>query len=100
MIDRNSQEFDKMLLEQMKALKNVPVKKFETEIRKILKQKSSCKMWWDNKETKEWDANKREYRFTNFRCCPTSRKAGNYFCLVLDRKEIGIDVVDGFLTAL
>ena len=99
-MNRNSQEFDRILLEQMKALKNVPVKKFETEIRKILRQKSTCKMWWTNMESREWDAQKGEYRFTNFRCCPTARNAGNYFCLVLDRKETGIDVADGFLTAV
>ena len=62
--------------------------------------KQCGKEFFHYKETKEWDAQKGEYRFTNFRCCPTARNAGVFHCLVLDRKESGIDVLDGFLTGI
>lgn len=97
-IDKNSREFDLTLLEEIKKLSNIPVNKFDLVMKKIMKRKSSCKLWWDNKEVKEWDG--KQDRICNYRCCPESHKARYFFCLVLDRKESGITVTDGFLKAV
>lgn len=97
-IDKNSREFDLSLLEEIKKLSDIPVNKFDSLMKKIMRKKSSCKLWWDNKEVFEWDG--KENRKVNYRCCPSSHKARHYFCLVLDRKETGITVLDGFLSAL
>lgn len=97
-VDKNSREFDLALLQELKTLKDIPINKFDTLMKKIMKKKSSCKLWWDNKPVKEWDG--KEYRDTNYRCCPSSHKARYYFCLMLDRKETGISVLDGFLSAV
>lgn len=97
-VDKNSKEFDLALLEEIKQLSNIPVKRFDSLMKKIMKRKSSCELWWSNKEVSEWDG--KQKRDCNYRCCPSSHKARHFFCLVLDRKEDGITVVDGFLTAL
>lgn len=97
-IDKNSTEFDLNLLEEIKKLSNIPVSKFDTVIRKIMKQKSSCKLWIAHKETTRW--NGKEWRECNYQCAPSSHKARNYFCLVLDRHKNNITVVDGFLSAV
>jgi hypothetical protein len=99
-VDKNSKEFDLKLLQQMKKLKNIPADKFDLLMKKLMKQKSSCKLWLDNKESSKWDYKTKSYRKCNYRCCPTSRKARHYFCLILDRKDSGITVVDGFLTSI
>lgn len=97
-IDKNSKEFDLSLLEELKQLKDIPVNKFDFLVRKIMRKKSSCKLWFDNKTvTERWDG--KEMRETNYRCCPTSRKAYSCFCLMLDRRAEGITVLDGFLSA-
>ena len=99
-INKNSQAFDLALLEKLKQLKNIPVNKFDATIRRIMRNKSSCKLWYDNKLVQEWDAGKLTMRNTNYRCPPKSRKAGNYFCLMLDRQPDGISVIDGFLSPI
>lgn len=97
-IDKNSKEFDLSLLEELKQLKDIPVNKFDSLVRKIMRKKSSCKLWIDNKAvTERW--NGKEDRKTNYRCCPTSQKAYSCFCLMLDRRAEGITVLDGFLSA-
>ena len=96
--DKNSKEFDLSLLEELKSLVNIPVNKFDTMVRQIMKKKSSCKLWFDNKPVKEW--NGKEYQEVNYRCCPSSHKARYFFCLMLDRREDGITVTDGFLRAV
>ena len=60
-------------------------------VRQIMKKKSSCKLWFDNKTVKEW--NGKDYQEVNYRCCPSSHKARYFFCLVLDRKEKGINLL-------
>lgn len=97
-VDKNSKEFDLALLEEIKQLSNIPVKKFDSLMKKNMKRRSSCELWWSNKEVSEWDG--KQNRDCNYRCCPSSHKARHFFCLVLDRKEEGITVTDGFLTAL
>ena len=97
-IDKNSREFDLALLEEIKQFSDIPVNKFDTLMKKIMRKKSSCKLWWDNKTVQEWTG--AEHRTCNYRCCPSSHKARHFFCLVLDRKETGITVLDGFLSAL
>ncbi len=97
-VDKNSREFDLALLEELKTLANIPVNKFDTVVKKIMRKKSSCKLWWDNKTVNEW--NGKEYLKVNYRCCPSSHKANYFFCLMLDRNENGITVLDGFLRAV
>jgi hypothetical protein len=97
-IDRNSTQFDKMLLEELKKLKNIPVNKFMSEVRKIMRKKSSAKLWFDNKSVEEWNPFEQKKEKCNFRCCPSSRSAGFYFCLQLNRTDEKIDVIDGFLS--
>lgn len=63
-----------------------------------MQKKSSCKLWVDdNSVIERWDG--KEMRKTNYRCCPTSRKAYSCFCLILDRNTDGVTVIDGFLSA-
>lgn len=97
-MNKNSTEFDLLILDELKALSNVPVEEFDIIVQTIMKKKSKCKLWWDNKPVKEW--NGKEYQEANYRCCPSSHKANHIFCLMLDRKETGITVLDGFLTAV
>lgn len=97
-VDKNSREFDLGLLEELKALKNIQVNKFNTVVRKIMKKKSSCKLWFDDNTVNEWDG--REYRKANYVCCPSSHRARHYFCLVLDKNDNEITVMDGFLSAV
>lgn len=97
-VDKNSHEYDLALLEEIKALKNIPIKNFDSTMRKIMRKKSSCKLWFTNNPSREWDG--KQYRDCNYRCCPSSHKARHYFCLMLDRTENSITVQDGFLTAI
>lgn len=96
-VDKNSREFDLELLNSIIG-KTFKTKKFETEMRKIFRKKSSCKLWWDNKPVDLWDG--KEYHYVNYRCCPPSHKARHIFGLVLDRNEDIIVVKDGFLEAV
>lgn len=97
-VDKNSREFDLALLEEIKKLSDIPANKFDSLMKKIMRRKSSCKLWCDDKEVYEWDGI--EERKVNYRCCPSSHKARSLFCLILDRKETGITVLDGFLRAV
>lgn len=97
-VDKNSREFDLALLEEIKNLTNIPAGKFDSVIRKIMRKKSSCKLWFTNNHSREWDG--KSYRDCDYRCCPSSRKARYYFCLMLDRTNNGVTVKDGFLTAV
>lgn len=96
--DKNSKDFDLVLLEELKSLSNIPLNEFDTTVKKIMRKKSSCKLWWDNKTVNEW--NGKEYQEVNYRCCPSSHKANYFFCLILDRNKNGITVLDGFLRAV
>lgn len=97
-VNKNSRKFDLALLEELKTLNNIPAEKFDTVVKKIMKKKSSCKLWWDNKTVNEW--NGKEYQEVNYRCCPSSHNTNFFFCLMLDRNENGITVLDGFLRAV
>lgn len=98
-VNKNTEEFDIFILEQLKKIAVHPAK-FESAVRKIMRQKSSCKLWWDNKPTKMWNYETKSYQEVNYRCCPSSHKANNYFCLVLKRTENLITVEHGFLSAV
>ena len=89
-IDKNSRKYDEALMKELIGL-SVPINKFETELRKWFKYKSSAKLWWDNKPTKIWDG--KEYHEVNYRCCPSSKKAVRYFCFVLNTTKH-----DGYVT--
>lgn len=67
-VDKNSREFDLKLLNNIIG-KTFKIEEFEAEIKKIFKEKSSCKLWWDNKPVNLWDG--KEYHVVNYRCCPS-----------------------------
>lgn len=96
-MNKNSKEFDLQLLQSMIG-KTIQTEKFETEMRKIFKKKSSCKLWWSNMPTELWDG--KEYHHVNYRCCPASHRARFIFGLCLKRTEDYITIQDGFLEAL
>lgn len=96
-VDKSSKEFDLKLLKSIIG-KTFKTEKFETEMRKIFRRKSSCKLWWDNKPVDLWDG--KEYHKVNYRCCPSSHKARYIFGLVLERNEGYIVIKDGFLEAV
>ena len=89
-VDKNSRKYDEALMKELIGL-SIPINRFETELRKWFKYKSSSKLWWDNKPTKIWDG--KEYHEVNYRCCPSSRKATRYFCFVLNTTKH-----DGYIT--
>ena len=96
-VDKNSREFDLKLLNSIIG-KSFETKKFETEMKKIFRKKSSCKLWWDNKPVDLWDG--KEYHRVNYRCCPSSHKARYVFGLILNKNEDYIVVENGFLQAV
>jgi len=97
-VDKNSKEFDLELLKELKLLTNIPVNKFDKMVRRIMRKKSSCKLWSDSETVNVW--NGKEYQKANYRCCPSSHKARYFFCLMLDMKEDKITVIDGCLSAV
>ena len=96
-VNKNSKEFDLELLKNIIG-KTFKTEKFEAEMRKIFRKKSSCKLWWDNKPVDLWDG--KEYHKVNYRCCPSSHKARYIFGLVIERNEDYTVVKDGFLEAV
>lgn len=96
-VDKNSREFDLKLLNSIIG-KSFETKKFETEMKKIFRKKSSCKLWWNNKPVDLWDG--KEYHRVNYRCCPSSHKARYVFGLILNKNEDYIVVENGFLQAV
>lgn len=96
-VDKNSREFDLKLLNNIIG-KTFKTEEFEAEIKKIFKEKSSCKLWWDNKPVNLWDG--KEYHVVNYRCCPSSHRARYIFGFILERNEEYIIVKDGFLEAI
>lgn len=96
-VDKNSREFDLKLLNNIIG-KTFKTEEFEAEIKKIFKEKSSCKLWWDNKPVNLWDG--KEYHVVNYRCCPSSHRARYIFGFILERNEEYIIIKDGFLEAI
>lgn len=96
-VDKNSREFDLELLNFIIG-KSFETKKFETEMKKIFRKKSSCKLWFDNKPVDLWDG--KEYHRVNYRCCPSSHKARYVFGLILNENKDYIVVENGFLQAV
>lgn len=95
--DKNSKEFDEMILQSLIG-KSFAIENFEEELKKVFKKKSSSQLWWDNKPVDLWDG--KEYHKVNYRCCPSSRKARYIFGLVLDRSEKVVTIKNGFLEAI
>ncbi len=92
--------FDLQLLAELKALSGTPVDTFDTEVARIMKKKSSRKLWNGNfapSYEKDLDGNMRKY---NFKCCPESVSAKNLFCLLIERKDGKVFVTDGFLNRI
>lgn len=96
-VDKNSREFDLELLNSIIG-KSFETKKFESEMKKIFRKKSSCKLWWNNKPVDLWDG--KEYHRVNYRCCPSSHKARYVFGLILNENKDYIVVENGFLQAV
>ena len=96
-VDKNSREFDLELLNSIIG-KTFKTNKFETEMRKIFRKKSSCKLWWNNKPYDLWDG--KEYHRVNYRCCPSSHKARYIFGFILNENKDYIMVENGFLQAV
>lgn len=96
-VDKSSKEFDLKLLNSMIG-KTFKTEKFETEIKKIFRKKSSRKLWWSNGLVNLWDGE--EYHKVNYRCCPSSHNAKYIFGFMLDRNEEYIIIKNGFLEAL
>ena len=88
---------DTELLQELIGMK-VDIKKFESELKKKFRKVSSCKLWFTNIPSKEWTG--KEYKDCNFRCCPSSHKARNYFCLNLENEDNNIIIKNGFLTSV
>ena len=97
-VNKNSRAFDLVLLEELKLLKDIPANKFEKTVRRIMRQKTSIKLWSSDRTSEEWDGEK--YQEINFMCCPMSHKANYFFCLKLDKNDTTITVLDGFLRAV
>lgn len=96
-INKNNLEFDRKILSELVGME-IPTKKFESVMRKIMRQKSSCSLWWSNHPMRIWDG--KEYHDVDYRCCPSSHKARNLFCLVLERTEETIKIMEGYLEAV
>ena len=96
-VDKNSREFDLKLLNNIIG-KTFKTEEFEAEIKKIFKEKSSCKLWWDNKPVNLWDG--KEYHVVNYRCCPSSHRARYIFGFILERNEEYIIINAALLEAL
>ena len=96
-VDKNSLEYDNALLKKLVGL-SIPTKDFDKTMKRIFRQKSSCELWWDNKQLKLWDG--KEYHEVNYRCCPSSHKARHMFGLWLNRGSDYIVIEDGWLEAL
>lgn len=78
-------------LENLMNLKDIPVKNFEKEIRRIL----GDRIWWSNTPSEEKDGD--TYRRVNYRC---GRDTENHmYCLNLnmDLREGTVSVTDGFI---
>lgn len=95
--EKNSLSFDLELLNSIIG-KSFKADKFESEMRKTFKKKSSCKLWSNNESFDLWDG--KEYHKVNYRCCPQFHKAMHIFGFVLDTSQDYILVKDGFLAAV
>jgi hypothetical protein len=102
-IDKYSFEFDLTILEQLKQIKTTP-ELFGDAVKKIMKQKSRAELWVSDAPHNIWVVNEERsggrYQAVNYRCCPTSKKAKFYFCLLLDKSDSEISVIDGWLTSV
>lgn len=94
---RNSYGFDEMLLNRLKAI-SCDSKIFLKEVKKIMREKSSSKLWYSFTDKKVWVNGK--YENTNFSCCPSSHAAKNYFCLVIEEAGGITTVKDGYLVSV
>lgn len=93
-------EFDLMLLDELKSLNNIPIKKFNARVHKIMQKKSKGKLWWQDDVVEKWDSKNGKWKKTNYRCCPVDNNSKHIFCLVLKGDGKRISVVDGFLYAM
>lgn len=94
----NLWELDLHLLEELKVLRNIPVKNFNSRVQKIMKKKSNNKLWWTDDVTEKWYQG--QWRKTNYRCCPIDSNSKHIFCLVIKSDKARISVIDGFLYAI
>ena len=62
------------------------VKNFETEIGKIMKKRSSAKLWWPNMPDTVRDESGISHK-VNYRCIPESSSCRKMFCFVLEHMD-------------
>ena len=98
-VEKNSFEFDSKLLKSLFG-KTFKTKKFDTEMRKIFKQKSSLKLWFERKTQTRWNTEQGKYSKCDYVCCPSSRKTMFYFCLILEEDGENTTIKNGFLSAV
>lgn len=79
--------------------KKLPVEDFETEIRKIMKKRSSAKLWWSNMPDTVKDENG-IFHEVNYRCIPESSSCLNMFCFVLEHMNGMVLIKEGYLQKL
>lgn len=97
---KSDTSFDLQLLDELKGLSGTPADEFDSAVARIMKKKSSRKLWSGNfapSFEKDLDGNSRRY---NYKCCPESVSAKNLFCLLIEHKDGKILVTDGFLNKI
>lgn len=76
--------------------KEIPIENFEDEITKIMKKRSSAKLWWSNIPDTIRDE-KGDFHKVNYRCIPESSQCKNMFCLVLSHTNGMVHIKEGYL---
>ena len=79
--------------------KKILVADFEKEICKIMKKRSTSRLWCSNIPDSIRDING-ELHTVNYRCIPESPKCENMFCLVLEHENGMVVVKEGYLEKL
>ena len=89
---------DKEILQELIG-KKFPVENFETEIGKIMKKRSSAKLWYSNMPDTVKDENG-IFHEVNYRCIPESSSCQNMFCFVLEHMDGMVLLNEGYLQKL
>lgn len=76
--------------------KKFQVEDFETELGKIMKKKSSAKLWWSNMPDTVKDKNGISHE-VNYRCVLESSSCQNMFCFVLEHMDRMVLIKEGYL---
>lgn len=79
--------------------KRFPIENFEIELRKVMKKRSSAKLFISNMPDtiKGLDGS---YHSVNFKCIPQSRSCKCMFCLMLKHEDGMVLIQEGYLESL